>query len=250
MDAAMKDNEVGTAKVVEGIMDGVRYFIFNLKEPGYVSKRMSTYGCLAEEGDETSQRLSVGTKKFFKYVQCFYNHFHYRHVVDDHNNFCMSEPCIEKSWVTAFWENRVFAFVLAISEVKTWLAKQYFVAAENYMALLQMRTQLASELVRNPYLDIIGEKDDDVTENVETGMKSKRICMTIDHEFNTCPMHASKFTTDRKLIFSNTNPYQKKTCKGSGCKKMVQTYCSCCVGHWICVQFWGNQRAAVGTEYL
>eukprot|EP00957_Ditylum_brightwellii_P077919 5922165-Ditylum_brightwellii.AAC.1 len=112
-------------------MDGVRYFIFNLKEPDYVSKRMSTFGCLAEE-----------------------------------------EPCIEKSWVTAFWENRVFAFVLAITEVNTWIAKQYFVLGENYMTLLQMRTQLVSEPVCHPYLDITEEKDDDVTENVNTRRKS------------------------------------------------------------------------------
>eukprot|EP00957_Ditylum_brightwellii_P099414 7572870-Ditylum_brightwellii.AAC.1 len=219
MDAAIKDDEAGTAKVVEGIMDGVRYFIFNLKEPDYTSKIISTYGCIAEEGDKTNQRLSDETKKFFKYVQCFFNNFHYGHVVDDHNKFCMPEPCSEKSWVTAFWENRVFAFVLAISEVNAWLAKQYFVAGENYITLLQMRTQLVSELVCNPYLDIIGETGDDVTENFDTGRNSKRICMSIDHEFNTCPMHASKFTIDRKWIFSDTNPYQKKTCKGSGCKK-------------------------------
>eukprot|EP00957_Ditylum_brightwellii_P171121 13026304-Ditylum_brightwellii.AAC.1 len=88
------------------------------------------------------------------------------------NSSNMSKPCIEKNWVTAFWENRVFAFVLAISEVNTWLAKQYFVADENYMTILQMRTQLASELVCNPYLDIIGETDNDVIENVDTRRKS------------------------------------------------------------------------------
>eukprot|EP00957_Ditylum_brightwellii_P203211 15333676-Ditylum_brightwellii.AAC.2 len=59
-----------------------------------------------------------------------------------------------------------------------------------------MRTQLASEHVHNPYLDMIGENDDDVSQNVDMGRKSKYISMTIDHEFNTCPMYASKFTTD------------------------------------------------------
>eukprot|EP00957_Ditylum_brightwellii_P129646 9889953-Ditylum_brightwellii.AAC.1 len=125
----------------------------------------------------------------------------------------MSEPCIEKSWVTAFWENRVLAFVLAISEVDSWLAKQYVIATENYMTLVEMKTQLVSELVHNPHLDIFGEKDDDVGENIDTGRKSKHISMTIDHEFKTCSMHASTFTTDGKWIFSDNNPYQKKTCK-------------------------------------
>ena len=164
MDSRMKDDPVGTTRLVKGLMDNVEYYFFNLKEPDYTSKIMSTYGCLAEEGDETSRRINGGSKtKHFRYTQVFNNHFAYRHVVDDHNNFRMMEPCIEKSWRTIKWENRVFAFVLTISEVNAWLAMRYF--CDLNMKLLDFRINLACQLVYNPWLEKESaglEKDDEV----------------------------------------------------------------------------------------
>jgi len=172
-------------------MDNVEYYIFNLKEPEYTSEIMSTYGCLAEEGEETSRRINGGTdKKHVRYTQVFNNHFRFRHVVDDHNNFRMMEPCIEKIWRTIKWECRVFSFILAITEVNAWLAMKYFCGLK--LKLLQFRTNL-------------------------------------------------------KWIMSDKNPYQKKVCKGEGCKKQVRTYCSCCVGHWLCPQCYGYHMREVGS---
>ena len=58
MDSRMKDDAVGTTRVVKGLVDNVEYYIFDLKEPEYASKIMSTYGCLAEEGEEASRRIT------------------------------------------------------------------------------------------------------------------------------------------------------------------------------------------------
>lgn len=102
------------------------YFIFAQKEPDYKSMiMMSTYGFLMEQGKLQSHRMKDSAKNFFQYTQCFSNHFCYQHVVD--NNFQMMDPCIEnKSWSTMVWEDRVCAFVLAISEVNAWLAGKQF----------------------------------------------------------------------------------------------------------------------------
>ena len=62
MDSRMKDDPVGTTRLVKGVMDNVEYYFFNLKEPDYTSKIMSTYGCLVEEGDETSRHINGGSK--------------------------------------------------------------------------------------------------------------------------------------------------------------------------------------------
>ena len=95
----MKDDPVGTTRVVKGLMYNIEYYVFNLKEPKYTSKIISTCRCLVEEGVETSRRINGGTeKKHFKYTQVLNNHFHFRHVVVDHNHFRMMEPCIGKSW--------------------------------------------------------------------------------------------------------------------------------------------------------
>ena len=44
-------------------MDNVEYNLFNLKEPDYASKIMSTYGYLVEEGDKTSRRINSSSEK-------------------------------------------------------------------------------------------------------------------------------------------------------------------------------------------
>jgi hypothetical protein len=58
----------------------------------------------------------------FKYHEPFENHFLYRHAVDDHSNNRHSDICLEETWMTHRWENRVFAFILAITKLNTWLA--------------------------------------------------------------------------------------------------------------------------------
>ena len=55
--------------------------------------------------------------KKFKYKLPFDLHFCYCCAVDDHNNLRHTLPSIEDRWVTDWWECRVFAFILAISEV-------------------------------------------------------------------------------------------------------------------------------------
>ena len=63
MGSRMKDDAVGTTRVVKGLMDNIEYYVFNLKEPEHTSKIMSTHGCLAEQGEETSRRISSGHRK-------------------------------------------------------------------------------------------------------------------------------------------------------------------------------------------
>ena len=55
----------------------------------------------------------------------------YCHVVDDHNNYCHNAgtKCglsLETTWVTHRWANRVFAFIIGICEVNTYLTIKAF----------------------------------------------------------------------------------------------------------------------------
>jgi len=150
------------------------------------------------------------------------------------------EPCLEKSWRTIKWECRVFSFILAISEVNAWLAMKYFCGLK--LKLLQFRTNLARELIFNPWLQassVQSEEDDEVT------VVKKR--KSVQHEFCSALPYGKKFTTDGKWILADKNPYQKKICKGVGCKKQVRTYCSCCVGHWLYPQCYGYYTREVGS---
>jgi hypothetical protein len=92
-------------------MDNVQFNVFAMKELDYVMSLMSTYGTLEEIDDGGTIR------KNFKYTEIIYNHFLYRHAVDDHNNKRHEPISLEVTWATQWWPNRVFAFFLAITEV-------------------------------------------------------------------------------------------------------------------------------------
>eukprot|EP00594_Rhizosolenia_setigera_P000610 CAMPEP_0178944722 /NCGR_PEP_ID=MMETSP0789-20121207/3318_1 /TAXON_ID=3005 /ORGANISM="Rhizosolenia setigera, Strain CCMP 1694" /LENGTH=700 /DNA_ID=CAMNT_0020624495 /DNA_START=47 /DNA_END=2146 /DNA_ORIENTATION=- len=208
IDKFMKDDVVGTTRVHYGILDRIKYYIFNLKEPDYTSKIMSTYGSLSiDENDEkTSRRLQDGTNKLFYYVEVFRNHFRYRHVVDDHNNFRHSNPSIEGSWLTHSWECRQFQYVVATSEVNVWLALRYWVWKDDspdQLTLLDFRRELAHQMVYNSFIMTPEESTNNVASCVTPSPKRKRQKTTRyylrgSHELETAPPHAKSFSTDGK----------------------------------------------------
>ena len=55
--------------------------------------------------------------KRLKYPEVIHNHFQYHHAVDDHNAKRHSPISIEVVWATKRWPNRVFCFLLSITEV-------------------------------------------------------------------------------------------------------------------------------------
>ena len=55
--------------------------------------------------------------KNFKYKLPFDWNFRYRNAVDDHNNLSHALSSIEDTWATDRLECRLFAFILAISEL-------------------------------------------------------------------------------------------------------------------------------------
>ena len=81
--------------------------------------------------------------KKIKYNLPFDWHFCSHHAVEDHNNLRNALPSIEDTWATDRWECRLFAFILAISELNAFLIIHYFVYCELHWegmpALLEFR---------------------------------------------------------------------------------------------------------------
>ena len=93
-----------------------------MKEPDYVMSIMATYGTLNEMDDGETKRHYVdengdAQSTTFKYTELFYNHYKYRHVVDNNNNNRMQPIAIEKTWKTSWWPDRCFAFFLGVTTV-------------------------------------------------------------------------------------------------------------------------------------
>ena len=58
---------------------------------------------------------------------------------------------MEVVWATKRWPNRVFAFLLSISEVNCWLAETQFMS-QRTDSMLSYRKKLAYELIENAYI--------------------------------------------------------------------------------------------------
>lgn len=154
------DFKVGETSSLCGKLDSVLYNIFGMKEPNYTMKLMATYGSLTtkpaqKETKRTYKKDGHMVSKMFKYTEPFANHCLYCHAVDNHNNLCHSVPAIEETWVTHRWANRVFAFLLVVSEVNVFLFYHFFVRKRCNMkppTLHNFRRKLALALMENSFL--------------------------------------------------------------------------------------------------
>ena len=149
------DKEVGDADSWGGKLEDVPFHVFAMKEPDYVMLLMSTYGTNARNGYKETRREwkdnGVIRMKSFRYPEVVHNHFQNRHSVDDHNAKRHSPISIEVVWTTKRWSNRVFAFLLSITEVNCFLAESYFTSRKTE-SMMDFRKDLAHQLIENKYL--------------------------------------------------------------------------------------------------
>ena len=127
-----------------------------MKEPDYVMSLMSTYGTNNHDnGKETHHNWKVGGEArsiSFRYPEVVHNHFSYHHAVDDHNGKQHSPINLEVVWATKKWPNRVFAFLMSITQVNCYLAESYFTSRKSE-SMLDFRKSLSHQLIENDYFD-------------------------------------------------------------------------------------------------
>ena len=237
IDSHMKTKAVGECDALHGTLDGVKYNIFSLKEPNYVMKLMSTYGGLIVKPNErTSKRVYFDEQKqesvtvSFQYTEPFSNHYLYRHSVDDNNNLRHQLPSIEDTWKTQRWANRVFAFIIAVTEVNCYLAFKYFLWEQNRTqkipTLHEFRRDLALKLIFNDFLKAKERRRSKRTHTHEQ-------VISIAHHLKTAPPHAKKYYRGSWSCTASKR-YQQYTCRSIGCKTKVRTFCACQGGSWMC----------------
>ena len=138
------------------------------------------------------------TKKF-KYKLPFDWHFRYRHAVDNQKNLRHTFSSIKDTWVTDWWECRLFAFILATSEVNTFLILRYFVYCglrrEGMPTPLEFRRKLAWQLINNIY---IGKREGGGGEFLPDSI----------HWLRTVPRHTGRYQHWR-WICTAKNAYQQ-----------------------------------------
>jgi hypothetical protein len=60
--------------------------------------------------------------------------------------------------------------------------------------------------------------------------------------------HDARKYSNSKWIFGAKDPYQKYTSKTTGCKKTIQTYCSCSIGQLMCQACFVKHRIDIDNE--
>ena len=226
--------EIGVTDSLPGTLDGVNFKVFCMKEEDYVMKLMATYGALRpiDEGvtnRSVTRRSGRVEKVTFKYMEPFYNHFKFRHQVDDHNNSRHSPISLETSINTKDWKNRVFTFILAVVEVNARLAYQFF-ATQDSISQLEFRRMLAKEMM-----------DFSFVVNKDNRKRSRRSMEAVAPicGVETAPVYATEWTgTEWRCLSSK---YPQHFCKTIGCNQRIRTYCKCTVGFWLC-------RACIGMH--
>ena len=219
-----KDKEVGAVDAMKGSLNGVKVEIHCLKEPEYVMMLMSSYGTLERVGGDkkrvwTNEGGGAPIERTIKYPELVFNHFQYRDAVDAHNGSRMFPIALEETWKTNRWACRVFAFLLAVTEVNCRLL-QTNLYNQPSLSQQEFRKQFAKELIHNKYISQGEER---------SVRKSARLSLP-EHRLVSLPKNRTfKKTT---IVFCKT-AYIQLVCSGCS-QKRVRTYCPCSPGRIIC----------------
>ena len=231
MERHFRSKDVGDVDAIAGQMradDGVdvEYTLWGMKEPDYVMRMMATGGALRSDNTcrETSRRVGGETVRF-SYTLPYEWHFKYRHAVDDHNNLRHALPSLEDTWNTMRWAIRVFAFLLAVTEVNTYLALRSTLLAGALGGKIPkfhvFRRKLAWLFIDNPWMPL--EED---AEEVAVGGGE---C----HDVGTAPPYATRFEAG-KWICDAKQRHQQYVCRWPQCPKKTRNYCACNPSRWLC----------------
>ena len=111
-----------------GSYNSVDFKLICLTEPKYVSKHVSTFASLTVVNSESEEFCPLPDEKKIKLVEPLLFRKMANHCVDDHNHLRQQLPALQTTWKTYWWPNRVFAFLLVITEINIFYAYKYFIS--------------------------------------------------------------------------------------------------------------------------
>ena len=214
--------EPGAFDAMKGKMENIDFYVYGMKEPDYVLLFMTSYGVEGRRGKEQVRTIEDGgvvRKIRFQYPEVCANHYNFRDSVDNHNGRRMYPIAIEEQWRTQRWANKVFQFLLGITEVNCNLLNSVYFGSE-LLGQVEFRHQLGNELINNPYL---------VTQEAQ---RRTREAATVDLEHSLTRLPPYKTFKKTRLHPCMTQYIQLKcACER---RNRVRTYCKCSPGVMRC----------------
>ena len=211
--------EPGFFDAIKGTFDNVPFYIYGMKEPDYALLFMTSFGSNSRIGSEQTRKVEdengTSRKVRFKYPEVASLHYQHRGSVDQNNALRMYPVAIEEQCKTQRWENRVFQFLLAVTEVNCNLANENINGGKK-QDQLAFRFELAEELIMNDYLD----------RSSAHATRARNIDQVLEHQLLSLPYKMTFRGGD--IVPCKTHYIQLKcTCAG---KPRVRTYCTCSPG--------------------
>jgi len=160
-------------------------------------------------------------------------HYLYHHAVDDHNNCRHSPISFEENWATKHWPDRVFGFILAITEVNTKKIIEFFQNDCVPIPILHFRRQLAMELLKNDLDGVFSPLS-------SPSARFKKPKYAPSHELLKVPNFGGKY--DGTGFAKVTTKWLQQSC---GCGKCVRTYCKCNKEVILCVDCYAKHILVV-----
>lgn len=173
----------------------------------------------------------------FQYTEVFANHYKYRGIIDSHNAKLHAPISLETMWATKSWHHRVFAFLLAVTEVNTYQAANYFYD-KKFESMLAFRKALAEYMIYNDYLI-----KEELKELPESPRRSSRPSILAKHVIFSLPKKRKFCNT--QIVESESN-YPQFKC--TGCHRRVRSYCRCSPGTIRCNDCFAKHYASIVIE--
>jgi hypothetical protein len=199
-----------------------------MKDVGWTTMLMSTYGTNLEKGEE--QRRKVNNQEVrFKYPEVVSNHYLYRGVIDKHNQRQHYPIPFERRWGTKRWDQRVFGFVLAVTEINVLLADAFLKHASP-MPTDDFRREFALALIHNKHYAPNVSPEVDCW--LSSARKRRRSGNEPEHEYLSLPAF-HKFNKFCQIVKADSR-YPQATCSGKDCHEKTRSYCRCNFGVLLC----------------
>ena len=162
------------------------------------------------------------------YSEPFSCHNSGKHWVNDVNN-CRHDPIgLESAWVTKWWPNRKFTFILSVAEANAVQARAR-VMSETAMPTLKFRKKLAMQMMRNKHGD---------NGVAAPSPKCTRASISCKHELKKRAKKQGKWNPYTRQFNETKSLYVVRNC--SVCGKTTRDYCSCDPGHDLCKVCFGR----------
>ena len=255
----MQGREVGTQCVRKGThhdWPDCQVWIGMMADSKHVSIMANTWSTTCPAGTPRKRCVS-GSLVEVTYGEYMHWYYYGRHAVDDNNNNRQGHLPFEEAYCARRWDLRQFGFIIALAQVNSMLAFNYFVRREtkDFVRKAAFLRMLARDLIFNPESASNWKTRGGTT--IKTNARPKLLPPGCKIASSTSKIARGGHELVRLEKFSgkwngHTFPkiqtdYSKCACS-MRCGTLTRTFCYCDFSLMLCAQCYGEHIAAINVN--